>query len=228
MSQHGGDMRGSRQGHSGLWLTAHHEVRQPLQALFLFARALRKADGPSPETLDYIDLALNGLQAKVDILTDLARLNAGHITADLQTHELRDILDRAKHTCLALAEKFSKTVTWRPIVDVRVLTDVPRITTLLQSMLLLAVKFATGPIEIAGRVRGPAAVIEASFPGPSLKDVDHSQAFVQATAPGSRVDHELGYGIDFMARLADLMDHRFLCQRLEGDQNRLAVILRIA
>ncbi len=61
---------------------ASHDLRQPIQSLFLFSSVLRNQLGghPATVTLDHMSMVLAGLKSLLDSVLDVARLEAGGVT----------------------------------------------------------------------------------------------------------------------------------------------------
>jgi signal transduction histidine kinase len=77
--------------------SASHDLRQPLQALALFAAslAMRQLDKGSKEIAEHMNTALNDLTSELDALLDISKLDAGVVVPEPTEVDLPALIRRA-------------------------------------------------------------------------------------------------------------------------------------
>ncbi len=75
---------------------ASHDLRQPVQALAMYMAALKTERGPGPpdSLVNRMDQSLHALSTMFDVLLDVSRLDAGLVSANLETVRLKPLLHR--------------------------------------------------------------------------------------------------------------------------------------
>jgi signal transduction histidine kinase len=187
-----------------------HDVRQPLQAVNLFVRALEKrvTDPALADIVASLKSATGSMSRMVDALMDLARLDAGllepaHVALDLA--EMAGGLAREFHA-LAEAKNIAFTV---DVPSMTVRTDPMLLGMILRNLMANAVRFtAEGGVRLTARDLGRRVRIEVRDSGPGIPD-DKRDAifadFVRLDAGGVRNREGLGLGLAIVRRAADLL-----------------------
>ena len=90
---------------------ASHDLRQPMQSLFLFAGALeRHLDGSGREKLAHLERSLDALKGLLDSLLDVSKLDAGLVKATLEDFPLSTVIEELRVAYQPVAE--SRGLTW--------------------------------------------------------------------------------------------------------------------
>ena len=90
---------------------ASHDLRQPMQSLFLFAAALeRHLDGSGREKLAHLERSLDALKGLLDSLLDVSKLDAGLVKITLEDFRLNIVIDELRAAYQPVAE--SRGLTW--------------------------------------------------------------------------------------------------------------------
>ncbi len=151
-----------------LWAQANHDLRQPLQALFFMTRSLARSlqDQQQRETVQYMEAALQGLQTKLNMLTDLSRIVSGTRLPTLRPCSILEI-------CRAMSDNISALATSRGIrlrfrvSPILVISDEALLGLLIKSLILNGLKLANrGDLLIGSRRRGNRVRLECISRGP--------------------------------------------------------------
>lgn len=190
---------------------ASHDLRQPLHAMTLFARALsnRVDDSEAVQLVEQLQLSLQSLQHMFNSLLDLSKLDAGliaasHVNADLSEITaplLAELETAASERGLEFRSGLSKAI---------VRTDPGLMQTVLRNLLTNALKFTeTGGILLAARTRSDHVLIQVYDTGPGVES-DRLDAifneFERSRSTASGANDGLGLGLSIVARLAAVLD----------------------
>ncbi len=198
---------------------ASHDLRQPVQSLYLFAAALgdRLQGHPSLPLLDNMRQALDTLKGLLDGLLDMSRLESGKIAANPAEVRLGQVLGRlvAEYAPRAAQKGLElhavPTRAW-------VRTDPSHLERILRNLIENALRYTRqGRILIGCRRSGPDRLrVEVwdsgiGIPGDRLDDI--FEEFTQIQGNG---DRGLGLGLAIVKRLSKLLDHRVRVRSKEG------------
>jgi signal transduction histidine kinase len=211
-----------------LWAQANHDLRQPVQALFFMARSLARTvdDAGARETITYMDAALQGLQAKLDLLTELSRIESGTKVPELRPCALLEICQELLPSLTALAAKHGVALRSR-LRTATVKSDAVLLTLLVRSMILNALKLTNhGDILMGSRRRADSVNVELYFRG-ALGDAQRKSAFVQLSQKNGPAS-ELGLGLGFISCLARRLNHTLAFRPLMQNGVCLALALPAA
>jgi signal transduction histidine kinase/ActR/RegA family two-component response regulator len=198
------------QSKSRFLAAASHDLRQPLHALTLFARALsRRVEGEEAKGLvAQTEQALASLKEMFDALLNVSRLDAGLIQPNLQTVALADIVDRVSAGFRAEAEHRGLSFRSRAI-EAAVRTDPALLETMLRNLLSNALKFTKkGGVMLACRRVDGRISIDVVDTGPGIGPELQARVFQefhrsQFTATGA--NDGLGLGLSIVQRYAQLL-----------------------
>jgi two-component system, sensor histidine kinase len=211
-----------------LWAQANHDLRQPLQALFFMTRSLaRSLEEPKhQETVTYMELALKGLQKKLDMLTELSRIETGLKIPELSPCPLAETYEALLPAMNAIAVAHGIRLRSR-IARVTVLSDATLLTTVIKSLLLHALKLSNrSDVLVGSRRRADKFSLEIYFKGAPLSEAHQRGAFVQiAVQKDEPSASELGLGLGFIAHLCRALNHAIECTPLPRGGMRLALTL---
>jgi two-component system, sensor histidine kinase len=200
-----------------LWAQANHDLRQPLQALFFMTRSLARTleDAKQQETVKYMEAALRGLQTKLDLLTDLSRIDSGSKAPELRPCSLVEIFQSLLPALSAIAA--AQGIRLRSSLSPAIVTsDATLLTLMIRSLILNAFKLANHSDVLVGRRRRADRVsLELYFKGPAVSEAHLRGAFVELTPQKSEpTSSELGLGLGFIAHLGRSLDHAIECSSL--------------
>lgn len=191
---------------------ASHDLRQPIQAagLFVSALRLRSKDDDTQRLVSRIERALAGLDAVLDALLDISRLDAGAVTPRVEAFPVARILTGLRDAFAATAGeselelRIAPTSTWcvsDPLLLERVLSN----------LVSNALRYtARGGVVVGCRRSGDRLRLEVWDTGsgiPENKRHEIFREFVQLENPQRNRDKGLGLGLAIVDRLSRLLDH---------------------
>ncbi|HYH22786.1 MAG TPA: MASE3 domain-containing protein [Azospirillum sp.] len=193
---------------------ASHDLRQPVQALLLFAHALYgRLDGhPARALVDTMRQALDALKTLLDGLLDISKLEAGVVVPKVQPFAVATLLDQLEaEYAPRMAEKGLRLRVVRSSAWVD--SDPTLLLRILRNILENALRYTQSGGVLLGCRRGPGGgrlrlVVADTGPGiPRDRLDDIFEEFVQiANAERDRAQG-LGLGLAIVKRLANLLDH---------------------
>ena len=209
---------------------ASHDLRQPLHALTLFARALaRRVSGGEATTLvAQMEEGLRGLKGMFDALLNVSRLDAKLIEPVKTPVSVAEIIERISVGSKIEAEqnglKFvSRSRDW--IIE----TDAALLETIIRNLVSNALKFTKyGGVILAARERHGLRVIDVFDTGPGLP-VEHRERifeeFSRADQRAYGINDGLGLGLSIARRYAELLDMKILVASRAGRGSRFTIVL---
>ncbi|MGO4682441.1 ATP-binding protein [Hyphomicrobium sp. 2TAF46] len=209
---------------------ASHDLRQPLHALTLFARALaRRVSGGEATTLvAQMEEGLRGLKGMFDALLNVSRLDAKLIEPVKTPVSVAEIIERISVGSKIEAEqnglKFvSRSRDW--IIE----TDAALLETIIRNLVSNALKFTKyGGVILAARERHGLRVIDVFDTGPGLP-VEHRERifeeFSRADQRAYGINDGLGLGLSIARRYAELLDMKILVASRAGRGSRFTILL---
>ncbi|HVJ76412.1 MAG TPA: ATP-binding protein [Hyphomicrobium sp.] len=209
---------------------ASHDLRQPLHALTLFARALsRRVQGPDATTLvAQMEEGLRGLKGMFDALLNVSRLDAKLIEPTKVPVSVEEIIERVSVGSKVEAEQnglkfLSRTPNWT------IETDPALLETIIRNLVSNALKFTkSGGVILAARRRTGQRVIDVYDSGPGLSVEQHEKIFEEFSRTDRRArgsNDGLGLGLSIARRYADLLGmHIVVCSR-QGRGSRFSIVL---
>ncbi len=179
-----------------------HELRTPLAAISSAASNLRSAGPLNPvqqSLTGELEEAAERLNRLVDNLLDVSRLEAGHLRATLDWHDLGDIARAAlKNVGIALARHQVKTSIPPDLPPVKL--DAALMVQVLSNLLANAARH-TPPgtaIEISARLQPGQLVIEVADDGPGLPPGDPNRLFDRFQRGPNAVAGGTGLGLSLV------------------------------
>lgn len=209
---------------------ASHDLRQPLHALTLFARALsRRVSGAEATTLvAQMEEGLRGLKGMFDALLNVSRLDAKLIEPTKMPVSISELIDRISVGSRAEAEQnglkfLSRGRDW--VIE----TDAALLETIIRNLVSNALKFTKhGGVILAARCRDGQRVIDVYDTGPGLSDDRREQVFEEFSRAAHRAygaNDGLGLGLSIARRYAELLDMRISVSSKPGRGSRFSIIL---
>jgi signal transduction histidine kinase/ActR/RegA family two-component response regulator len=210
---------------------ASHDLRQPLHALTLFARALsRRVEGKEARDLvGQTEQALASLKEMFDALLDISRLDAGLIEPMPQNVSLCELVERVAGGFKAEAEHRGLAFRARAIDGAVVRTDPALLQTMLRNLLSNAMKFTKrgGVMLACRRVQGRIA-IEVYDTGVGIASEardDIFQEFQRSKFAAAGANDGLGLGLAIVKRYADLLGIEVRLMSRPGRGTRFTLLL---
>ncbi len=192
---------------------ASHDLRQPVQSLFLFRSALADAltGHPKAALVDHMGTALEGLKSLLDALLDVSRLDAGLVSAQATCFSLETVLrPLAEEYRLRAAEKHIW-LRWIPCSKA-VVSDPLLLSRILRNFIENALRYTEwgGRIVLGchsskGSVRISVLDTGIGIPDDQLDTV--FDEFYQVDNPSRDREKGLGLGLSIVRRLSRLLDH---------------------
>lgn len=193
---------------------ASHDLLQPLHAARLFAAALAERHA-GEELVAKVDLGLSSVEALLDALLDIAKLDSGAIKAEPREIAIGPLLQSLAEAFAPLAERNGMDLR---LVNSRawVRTDPALLRRVLQNYLSNAIRYGRGDglrprVVIGCRRRGGQLHIEVRDSGPGIASEQHGaiyQEFIRLTPGSDSGDRGLGLGLAIVDRIARMLDHR--------------------
>jgi two-component system, sensor histidine kinase len=211
-----------------LWAEANHDLRQPLQALVFITRSLSKSltDAKQQESIRYMQAALTGLQTKLDLLTELSRIESGKSIPTLRPCSLAEICEGLLPEMTALAAAHDVEMRTK-FTNIKVTSDASLLSLLVRSLVLNALKVCNpGSLLMAWRRRTQRVSLELYFKGAPVGESQLRGAFVQLLLQKDDPStSQVGLGLGFMAHLGRSLGHSLESSALPRDGIRLALLL---
>ena len=189
---------------------ASHDLRQPLHAMTLFARALsRRVSGKeAPRLVEQLEISLVSLKEMFDSLLDISRLDAGLIEPIVSTVSVRDVLERISEAFRAEAEARGLQFKCRAL-DATIATDPALFETMLRNLVANGLKFTrSGGILLAAHRRQGRVAFEIWDTGAGIAADQQEQIFgeFERARQDARGPNEgLGLGLSIVKRYAGLL-----------------------
>jgi signal transduction histidine kinase len=182
-------------------------------------------DAKRHEILKYMEAALQGMQAKFDLLTLLSRIECQFGAPVLQPCGLGRIWRDLSAGLRATAEGQGVRLRSR-VRDIQVTSDPALLPLLVKSLVLNAVKLTNNnDVLVASRRRADASHLELYFRGSEFGEMPHRGAFVNVSSRDEATSSELGLGLGFVARLANHLGHYLDCTDLARGGVRIALFM---
>ncbi|ANC92217.1 PAS domain S-box protein [Azospirillum humicireducens] len=217
----------ANEGKSKFLAAASHDLRQPVQSLYLFTAAMsdRLQGHPALPILDNIRQGLDTLKSLLDGLLDMSRLESGKIVATPVEVRLNQLLGR-------LVAEYGPRVAQKGLelraVPTRawVRTDPAHLERILRNLVENALRYTSSGKILLGCRRTPSGLrVEvwdtgAGIPADRLEDI-----FEEFTQLGERSERGLGLGLAIVKRLSRLLGHPVTVRSWEGRGSVFAVEL---
>jgi len=211
---------------------ASHDLRQPLQAMFLFTHTLLE----SAQAGQRIDPALagklrsscEGLEMLLDSLLDLSQVEAGALKVELGNTRLQPIFERIRHEFADQAAAKGLHLRLVPTVH-HVLSDAPLLERMVRNLVVNALRYTEqGGILIGCRRHGDKLRIEVRDSGIGIAPeamVRIFSAFYQVANPERDRQKGLGLGLSIVDALASQLGHRINVRSRPGKGSVFAIEL---
>ncbi|MCK5622207.1 MAG: PAS domain S-box protein [Alphaproteobacteria bacterium] len=189
---------------------ASHDLRQPLQAISMFAGALKASldDGNSRDLVARIQECVGGANELLEALLDVSRLDAGVLTPRPSDFIACDLMERIELEFTAQAKK--KRLAMRSVPStVIVHTDQALLHRIVGNLVANAIRYTDqGRILLGCRLRGQFLRFEVWDTGPGIEPDLREQIFeefFQVGNPERDRQRGLGLGLAIVRRFAALL-----------------------
>jgi len=213
---------------SRLLAQASHDLRQPVHAAGLFIAHLKEktTDPDSLQIMDRVGLSLASLSRLFRSLLDIAALDLGRITVQPTVFPIQEIIDQVVRQAEVLAQKNKITIRTVPTRQ-WVQTDPALLETIMQNLVINAIKYAPGKDILVGcrRVKNTLSieVIDRGQGIPPAKCNEIFKEFSRLPEALMKGIDGLGLGLAIVKRMADLMGVAVTVYSLEGKGSRFIV-----
>ena len=192
---------------------ASHDLLQPLHAARLFVAALSERH-VADELVAKVDLGLSSVEALLDALLDIAKLDAGAIKPEPRAIPLGPLLKSLADAFAPLAERAGIELRMVPS-KAWVRTDPALLRRVLQNYLSNAIRYGRGndrrPRALIGCRRIPTGIrIEVRDNGPGIaanQQTNIYQEFIRLKPASVGGERGLGLGLAIVDRIARMLDH---------------------
>ncbi|GAB2595090.1 ATP-binding protein [Ramlibacter solisilvae] len=193
--------------------SASHDLRQPMHTLSLFAAALtmRPLDEPTRQIANHMNTALQTLNAQVDTLLDVSKLDAGVVPVNPTTFSMSDFLARLRDEYLEVAGAKHLALTTQCPPDAYGETDEVLLARIVRNLMENAIKYTpSGGIAVrvaaAGDYRWLLSVEDTGIGIPEAEHHRVFEEFYQLHNPERDRTRGLGLGLSIVRRLAQLLE----------------------
>jgi two-component system, sensor histidine kinase len=207
-----------------LWAQASHDLRQPVQALLILTRTILFAsdDVELRRAVEHMEKALDALQGKLELLTELSRLE----TPELRHCSLAELHNRVMAEMEAVAEQHGIGLRSRSPRGV-VWSDSKLLVMVFRSLIMNAIRLGHGgDILVGWRRRGAHVRLELYFKAPPIGALQARSALIELRhRSDGKPTGALGLGLGFVAHLCRALGHGLEYTRLPANGQRIAVSL---
>lgn len=208
---------------------ASHDLRQPVQALVLFTSALRErlGDHPAQAAVGHMQASVEALQAMLDALLDISRLDAAIVEPKPSVFAVGTLLDSLG---VEYGARFQEQGLHLRVVGSKacVLTDPTLLERILRNLIENALRYtrAGGRVLVGCRRNGGALRVDVLDTGIGIAEHHLAQVFdefYQVGNPERDRSRGLGLGLSIVKRLTQLLGLRIEVQSVEGRGSRFSV-----
>ena len=208
---------------------ASHDLLQPLSAAKLFLASIRDAELP-PRALDALDkteAALGSVEALLDALLDISRLESGRLSARVEPVAMGPLLARLAEEFAPMAQSRGLSLRMRP-ASRSALTDATWTRRILQNLIANALRYTeAGGVLVGVRAGSGGLRVEVLDTGPGIPETEHAaifREFHRLQAPASAAQG-MGLGLAIVDRAAAMLGHRVTLDSRPGRGSRFTLHL---
>lgn len=200
---------------------ASHDLRQPLQALGMFSHALRRrvSDPATIELVEGVGRGVDSLEAVIEALLDISKLDAGAVTPRLEDMPLGPLLENIGDAFRPTAEVNDLGLAIVP-TKAWVRSDPLLLMRILSNLVSNALRYtARGGVVVGCRRHGLMLGIEVWDTGRGIEPAKQHEIFrefIQLGRPERAHDKGLGLGLAIVDRLCKLLEHPILMRSTLG------------
>jgi len=196
---------------SRFFAAASHDLRQPLQALGLFAASLRESDRPPEDIRKFNQIlsSVDALESLFDELLDVSRLDAGYVQPKFSHISAERLFARLEAAYTPVAAKNGLALRFRPRAPA-LYTDAVLIERVLGNFISNALRYTPeGGVLVGWRRRGDSVRIEVWDTGIGIPRSEFGHIFdefYQLGNPERDRRHGLGLGLATVKRISTLLN----------------------
>ncbi|AWK88791.1 hybrid sensor histidine kinase/response regulator [Azospirillum thermophilum] len=209
------------QSKSKFLASASHDLRQPMQSLFLFAGALHgHVQGEKGRAaLTHLERGLDMLKSLLDSLLDVSRLDAGVVRPTIESFPIDALLDHIAAGYAPVAR--SKGLEWRMSGCLHVVrSDRVLLGRMIRNLIENAIRYTeAGSVEVACHVAGDRLRVEVGDTGIGIPEDQLSRIFEEFHQIGNQERDRtqgLGLGLAIVQRISRLLDHPVSVRSVPG------------
>ncbi|MBU0751287.1 MAG: hybrid sensor histidine kinase/response regulator [Gammaproteobacteria bacterium] len=214
---------------------ASHDLRQPMQALSIFHELLQNelqaAGRGDSALLDNARQSAEAMNALLDALLDISKLDANVVRADRRPIPVQALLDDMAREFMPLAEQKGLRLRVRPCAAT-IVSDPVLLGQVLRNLLGNAIRYTQeGGVLIGCRRRQGRLVIAVADTGIGIAANQHAAVFAEFFQAGNQARDRkqgLGLGLAIVQRLAHLLDHPLSLRSELGRGSCFAVAVPLA
>ncbi len=204
-----------------------HDLRNPANAVKMLARSILEGDPTAPvgnvmERVAIIRQAADQIDALIQDLLDITRVEAGRLTVNLATEDVSGVVMASVDSLRPLAEAGGVTLSATlPPTGLAVLADSDRLSQLLSNIIGNAIKFtpAEGTVSITAVARGAEVEFEVTDTGEGIAP-DHLPSvfdrFHQASSSRRASRHGAGLGLPIARGIVEAHNGRIWIDSVPG------------
>ncbi len=213
---------------------ASHELRTPMTAIVGFSELLNDksiTEEQRDRWIYLINRESQNLNALVDSLLDVSRIESGRVTLDLQVLDLAEIARHVGEPIAAATTKHAIALDIRPEAQ-QILADPAKFTQIITNLISNAVKYSPsgGTVTISSQIHGDGKSIEIAvqdegigIPPDQLDRV--FERFQRVASSATRNIRGSGLGLYIVKQLVELHGGRIWVTSQPGKGSRFALIL---
>ena len=208
---------------------ASHDLRQPLQAMALFASALdhHVASAQGRTVVQSLKASLRSMEEMFDSLLDMSKLDAGVMKAEPRVFLINDIFEQLEMTYGPQAEAAGLKLTVVPS-SAAVRSDPRLLARIVGNFLSNAIRYTRrGRVTLGVRRRGNRLRIVVYDTGPGIPENQRLEIFREfrqgSTASTNGRSTGMGLGLAIVQRLSRLLGHALDVRSTEGKGSAFAI-----
>ncbi|MBL8381124.1 MAG: hybrid sensor histidine kinase/response regulator [Burkholderiales bacterium] len=198
---------------SQFFAAASHDLRQPLQALGLFAASLRESerDAEGTRRMDQILSSVDALESLFDELLDISKLDAGYVRPVPVHFNVRSMFERLETAYSPLARENGLALVFED-AGAALHTDSVLVERVLGNFISNALRYThSGGVTVRCRLQGDLASLEVADTGPGIPHHEHERVFdefYQLGNPERDRRKGLGLGLATVRRIGIVLASR--------------------
>ncbi len=217
---------------SQFFAAASHDLRQPMQALGLYAASLRelKREPDDARKIDQILSSVAALESLFDELLDISRLDAGYVEPHLTHFAARALFQRLEAACAPIARQNGLALEFRPGTAI-LHSDPVLLERVLGNLISNALRYTeVGTVTVACESRAGVAVISVEDTGIGIPEAERERVFDefhQLENPERDRRKGLGLGLATVRRIARLLGIPLTLESQVGRGSRFALEVQL-